>query len=338
MRPSRLIGNLPRVGIEIEISRWMEQSNGTSVEEWEEVRNLKTAGLVQLGLMPDEHQVETFPYHSKFHTWNCSCNSCEGWVNANADPYPVQFALKYDGTLPLTGGEYISTPFSINQRNWQSFFQGWKTITDGAIPDTSVLSKQGPPASPSVHVHASCENQDYNAPTADEFRTTFAPEITLLAGAANIDPRPMKYRSLTGNGNEHHKYMNIQHMRKFDEDGMPASVNGMYVYSGPHIELRTWEPYYDDDRYIEGAVHATAAIAQLMSSGTFSKKLIGLTYLKPHNRPKLQDNWNMVVAAVVEDYYRMLQHALNTVTYLVNDYDAANAVNWLFDEAAERWL
>lgn len=338
MRPSRLIGNLPRVGIEIEISRWIEQSEDESLEEWDEVRNLKTAGLVQLGMMPDEHQVETFPYHTKFHTWNCSCNSCEGWVKEGADPYPVQFALKYDGTLPLTGGEYISTPFDINQRNWQSFFQGWKTITDGAIADTNIASKQGPPASPSVHVHASCENTDYIAQVANDFRELFAPEITLLAGAADIVPRPMKYRSVTGSGNEHHKYMNVTHMRKFDEDGMPVNVGGVYVYSGPHIELRTWEPYYGDDRYIEGAVHATAAIAQLMSSGTFSKKLIGLTYLKPSTRPPANDSWAYVVTAVNHEYYRMLQHALNTVTYLVNDYDAANAVNWLFDEAAERWL
>lgn len=371
MRPNPLIGNHPRVGVEIEISRWEGQTLSSAMNDyykngmnyhppstshaWNDVRNNVAKQLVANGLMADGNKaMGMVEYYEKFHTWNCSCTTCKQWENSNTDPYPVQFALKYDGTLPLYGGEFITSPFTLDHLHWESFYKGWDIITKEAIADRLVWNKQGSAASPSIHVHASCVNDDFPSRTGlrlmADFIEVFAPEIFVLSGATEtVSPRELKYRKINHmslNDQDHHNYMNWQAMRKLNPKGAPITVGGVYQWSGPHIELRTWEPVYDDPQYIEGAVHVTAALAQVLSSGTLMSKLLALVSLKT---PFRRDIVNMaaynnaicfedVVDLVDPTLYQALKHVLTTVTYAAHDEVSQTAISYMFDKAQEVWL
>ncbi|NIR92682.1 MAG: hypothetical protein GWO08_03140, partial [Gammaproteobacteria bacterium] len=188
--------------------------------------------------------------------------------------------------------------------------------------------KQGNKSSPSVHVHASCQNEDYDLHLAEQFRAVFAPEIWVLALAADVDHRGSQYCKITGL-DDHHSYMNLRHMRALTEDGKPKIKAGQYFWDGPHIEIRTWEGDYNNPQYIEGAVHCTAAIAQLMSSKMIARKLIGLSMLRRNSFTKetvnigASMNVDNIISMVDPDVLAVLQHAMTTVTYAGQDDVAA---------------
>ncbi len=344
--PRRNMGQTPRVGVEIEVVHWGFTNTTTP-------RNGVCTSLINEGLMANDTSV---PFQKEHHTYGCHCTTCTQWIASDSDPYPVQFTLEYDGSLPSYGGEFITSPFPMVEDFYNSFLKGWNIITADAVRDLTVPSKNHPTSSPSVHVHASCFNPDnYNPIMAYDFVKAFAPEIYVLGLATGLD-RGYTFRHIdydmpvTSKDYAHHRVLNLQGLKFpkeqiYDKDlhdvypGMKPDAQGRY-HAGPHIEVRTWEAEYNEPRYLEGAVHFSAGLAQVMSSEMMVSKMLGYTMMRDLRSIRardwnVKDGTNLVITHANPKLLEILTTAIKRTTYISYWSEAYDAVDWLYESTMQ---
>ncbi len=321
MIPSDQFGNVPRVGVEIEVVRW-RGDNKTTKPRGQVCRELVDAGLMDSSLEA--------PFANNYHQYNCRCGVCTRWEVQDCDPFPVQFTLEYDASLPDIGGEFITSPFAALEWNYHSFFEGWDIITANAERDMKMINRNGGPASPSVHVHASCVNPArYDHEVALSFYQSFAPEIFGFATCTGLD-RGMTYRHMDFNpradrNHMHHRFVNIKPM----QDRMLGTV------SGPHTELRVWEAEFNDPDYIRGALFISAGLTQLAANATIANKMVAYTVMSDRTLPDVSyvsPDCNPILGEAREEYFEILFEALSTATFIAHDDFAYNAVRNMFEK------
>lgn len=333
------MGQTPRVGVEIEVVHW-GKLNTT------QPRNLRCEYLISEGLMHDFEDGEYTPFFENHHTYGCTCMVCKQWLNEDSDPFPVQFTLEYDGTLPMFGGEFITSPFPMFDEYVNTFMKGWNIVTDGAIRQFDIPSKNHDTSSPSVHVHASCFNpNNYNPNTVNDFVKAFAPEIYIMGLASGLDRgyeyRHIDYSNPAAKDYAHHRVLNVQHMRIPPNPNAKQNYGEMYpnaitdasgrLWAGPHIEVRTWEADYNNPDYIYAALHASAGLAQVMSSDKIVNKMLGYTMLRDDRRfdPKTFKSTKDVINVADPNLFKVLMTAIKNVSYIAFWPEAMDYMNWL---------
>lgn len=324
MMPSEQFGSVPRVGIEIEVAHW----GSSDVKE----RSLVCQNLVDAGFMPDSPT----PFQAGYHQYNCRCKDCTRWEAEDVDPYPVQFTLEYDASLPEYGGEFITSPFPVLPDYMRSFYDGWKMVTARAVRDLKVKNRDGDDyASPSVHVHSSCMNPEhYDGGVALAFFSAFAPEIFGFATCTGLD-RGLKFRHTDFDekngayvrGYAHHRFVNIK----------PLQVRGLADArnAGPHVELRVWEADYANDRYIRGAVNITAALTQLAANAAIANKMTAYTIMADRGRLVCDDkhkDCNPLLGEVRSDMLDVLASGMGQATFMRYDDEAHADMMWMIEE------
>ena len=322
MIPSEQFGTIPRVGVEIEVTHWGAHDTKR--------RATVCQDLVDAGLMADAPT----PFQQGYHQYNCRCRDCTRWEAEDIDPFPVQFTLEYDASLPEYGGEFITSPFPVLPEYLRSFYNGWDTITRTAVRDLKVKKRDGTDyASPSVHVHSSCVNpENYDGGIAVSFFSAFAPEIFGFATCTGLD-RGMKFRhtdfdekkAAYNRGYTHHRFVNIKPMQSQIAPGVV----------GPHVELRVWEAEYNNNRYVRGAVNITAALTQLSANSAIANKMIAYTIMADRNRLVLDDthkNCNPILGEVRSDMLDVLTSAMGQATFMRYDDEAHADMMWMVEE------
>lgn len=356
MIPRTNMGAIPRIGVEIEVSTW---GSSSEIKRAAICKELMNQGLMYAPTDEDMDDYGIQPFDEGYHTYGCSCFVCKQWETNDVDPYPVQFTLEYDGSLPTSGGEFITSPFPILEEFYESFLSGWHTITKNAIRNTSLTAKNGGRASPSLHVHASCFNpNNYNPSNAIELIKLIAPEVYVLGMVTGLDRGP-KYRHIdyaSGPVNKdylHHRVINITHMQLNGKNLDIASILAQYpdikqesstgrVTSGPHIEVRTWEAEYKEPMYLDAAVHFTAGLAQVLSSNAICAKILGYNMISrtahANRSTKGFDTSEKIVEVVDPALLEIVFSAILRTTYVNNWINASNAIEWLYEKVFEEVL
>lgn len=270
------LGPTPIVGVEWEVARWKRGSNMKTV----------AAQLEGQGAMPAD------VFSQGRHDYHCRCNVCSNI--GSTVTFPVMFKLQRDASLPELGGEFISSPFPLDEVFLAQAMAAYNTIGAKAVPpDAATYDQRGNRLSEvGMHVHAysggpqlkgmiSDSGMDLTMRAARTF-VGFAPELFRLAAANNENRnRSLHFRipsSMQGATVAEFGDVQPEHLFVISTNQkvtrQPRNVD-------PHVEWRFWELPYCDEDYVRGACIISAALTQILHRGRLLEKLEHVVGLMP---------------------------------------------------------
>lgn len=300
---------MPKVGLEIEVPLWNNNK----------LRNMVCDDLMGAGFMAREGR-----YNVEQHRYHCDCPTCLMWTRQNAAvPYPIQVHLQFDASLPASGGEFITSPFVVNDVFMENMRAVYNMICSDAVWTMQLPTARNdrPTSSPSIHIHSSSTNPNSMLDPTDirGILWRFVPELFAMAASCGLD-RGLEYRLPTMGG--HHSFMNS------------IRGNGRGTI---RFEWRMFEAAYQDWDYVSGAIYMASAATQFAQNGKVFSILDSMARFKPW-MPEEAAAYGEPMSdtrQVLEHYssFRMdvLEKALYSFTYLRYDPNAERAVRSLID-------
>jgi hypothetical protein len=192
--------------------------------------------------------------------------------------------MTYDGSLPKTGAEFITSPIIMGDQGLERLADIWNIITAGAIWTDKLDNYHGDgKSSPSVHLHVSATLDEKRAIRSREqvygedilhALELFAPELFVIADIPD-KRRGLKYRlplreaMLLDPQKWHHGFIHVR-----------TAVPEAMVY----IEWRLFEANYQDFEYLESCAYLAASLTRGFLHGEILSKLMATGYAHTYSR------------------------------------------------------
>jgi len=307
------LGPTPTVGVEIEVARW---KNGTEL-------NSTAKKLEDAGLMPPNS------FSQGRHDYHCDCALCRA-IGTEVS-FPVLFKCQRDASLPRQGGEFISSPFPLDEVFLNQATQAYEIIGEAAERPTDSTRNQNDNGTAEVGLHVHAYSSGPNMLGMSPAEGLVGVNLTAYAGGAFFGFVPELFAIARANSGKYDRSLLYRHV---DVEGFYGQLHHGYIAAAstrrrdgrvdPHVEWRLWEMPYDDVEYYRGVLVISAALTQILHRKPLLDKLRHLNALTSWADPEVRREQNSSLKEKIIDSFskrrfELLSHLILEGTGVVDE-------------------